>query len=103
MASAETYKVKLSLKYDFQGPKKALLTEHDTAVALLQAHLDLKKKEALLERSKALNVGHELSNTNHKSNKLQADISIEGVTAVLPPSGMPGCWRGCRHRRAARL
>jgi hypothetical protein len=36
--------------------------------------LDLKKKEAILERPEALNVGHDLSNANNKLNKLQADV-----------------------------
>jgi uncharacterized protein (UPF0147 family) len=42
-----------------------LWIEHDTAVALLEAQMDLKKKEAIMERSTALNVGRDLSNANN--------------------------------------
>jgi uncharacterized membrane-anchored protein YhcB (DUF1043 family) len=51
-----------------------LSTEHDAAIAILQAQLDLKKKKALIEKSKALIVGHDLSTANDKLNKLQADV-----------------------------
>jgi hypothetical protein len=51
-----------------------LSIKDDTAVALLEAQMDLKKKEAIVERSKALNVGRDLSNTNNKLGKLQADV-----------------------------
>jgi hypothetical protein len=51
-----------------------LSIEHDTAVALLEAQMDLKKKEAIQERSKACNVGRDLSNALNKSGKLQADV-----------------------------
>ena len=36
--------------------------------------MDWKKKEAIMERYKALNMGRDLSNANHKSAKLQADV-----------------------------
>jgi hypothetical protein len=53
-----------------------LSIKHDAAVALLQAQMDLKKKEAIQERSKkALNVGRGLSNALNKSGKLQADVA----------------------------
>jgi hypothetical protein len=75
MALIKTYKVRLSSKEEtFKAQKKALLIKHDTAVALLEAQMDWKKKEAIMERSKALNVGRDLSNANKKSGKLQADV-----------------------------
>ena len=67
LASIKMYKVRLSSKEEtFMAQKKALSIEHDAAVALLEAQMDLKKKEAIMERSKALNVGRDLSNTNNK-------------------------------------
>jgi hypothetical protein len=60
MASIETYKIRLSSKEEISKAQKgALLIEHDAAVALL-------------EQSKALNVGRALSNANNKAGKLQA-------------------------------
>jgi hypothetical protein len=55
--------------------KKALLIEHDTAVALLKAQMDLKKKEVVQERSKACNSERNLTNATNKSSKLQANIA----------------------------
>jgi hypothetical protein len=47
---------------------------YSTAVALLKAQLDLKKKEDLTERSKALGVGRDFSNADDQRNKLQVDL-----------------------------
>jgi seryl-tRNA synthetase len=72
----ETYKVRLSSKEEtFKAQKKALSIEHDAAVALLKAQMDLKKKEAIQERSKACNSGRDLTNARNKLSKLQADIA----------------------------
>jgi hypothetical protein len=76
MALINTYKVRLfSKEKTSKAQKKALSIEHDTAVALLEVQMDLKKKEAIHERSKALNVGRDLSNAHNKSNKLQANVT----------------------------
>jgi hypothetical protein len=73
-ASVETYKVRLLSKDDtFKAQKKAFSSEHAAAIAVLQAQLESKKKEVLNEKSKALNVGRDLSKAIDKSNKLQAD------------------------------
>jgi hypothetical protein len=74
-ASVERYKVRLLSKEEtFKAQKKALSSEHAAAaIAVLQAQLELKKKMVLNKKSKALNVGRDLTKANDKSNKLQAD------------------------------
>jgi hypothetical protein len=57
----------------FKAQKNAFSSEHAAAIAVLQAQLELKKKEVLNKKSKALNVGRDLTKLNDKSNKLQAD------------------------------
>ena len=80
-ASVETYKVRLSSKDDtFKAQKKAFSSEHAAAIAVLQAKLELKKKEVGNEKSKALNVGRDLTKAIDKSNKLQADGALKFLT-----------------------
>jgi hypothetical protein len=74
-ASVDTYKVRLYSKDEnHRAQKLVLTTEHDAAVALLKAQIELKRKEASSERSKASLIGRDLSTANDKSNKLQVDL-----------------------------
>ncbi len=74
-ALVETNRVRLSSKDEtFKAQRKTLSTEHDASTVLLQGQLDLKKKEAAFERTKASSVGRELCNANDKVRKLQVDL-----------------------------
>jgi hypothetical protein len=74
-ALVETNRVRLSSKDEtFKAQRKTLSTEHDASTVLLQGQLDLKKKEAAFERTKASSVGRELCIANDKVKKLQVDL-----------------------------